>query len=446
MNESEIGADFKISESKSEVRYAPNITTDIMVDSTKNRPKAISNPYYTTNIRKINIEKIIEVIAGYFGVTKREILSKGRTKKVVEARHILIYLLREIKKLSFPEIGRIVGGRDHTTSIYAHGKVKKELKTSKDIEEIIKDLTNIIRGLKQIEEKPAKVIIPDAEREIVRPPNYTYRRLTKREEEMVSNWRKNIVLEKIAQKHGVTRERVRQIVSKAIRQEAINRSLEEGFTVDLDEVLKSEKELRSQHGKKAKKEPERRKERRWSQFYTQCVKCGSTSFPHLRKGLCAMCGGNVSGKHRERILEQADGVCSRCGIDRKNARIKYRRDFYITKQKEVLCRKCFLKTTGKKLSKVAGWSRNYNRCIKCQSTQYPHFSKGYCEKCTPEFTPQKREKLINEIGAMCHKCGISRTDVQRKFKRDLFLTKNIGALCKKCFYKYRFNSKYFSSK
>ncbi len=400
-----------------------------MADSTKSSP----------------IEKIIEVIAGYFGVTKKEILSKGRTKKVVEARYILIYFLRELKKLSYPEIGRIVGGRDHTTSIYAHGKIKEELKTSKDIEEVIKDLTDIISGLKQIEGKPAKIIILAADREIVRPPNYTYRHLTKREEEMISDWRKNIVLEKIAQKHGVTRERVRQIVSKAIRQEAINRSLEEGFAIDLDEVLKSEKELRSQYGREAKKEPVK-KEKRWSRFYTQCIKCGSTSFPHLRKGLCVMCGGNVSGKHRESILEQAGGVCSRCGIDRKSARIQFGRDFYITKQKEVLCRKCFLKITGKKLSRVAGWSRNYNRCIKCQTTQYPHFSKGYCEKCTPEFTPQKREKLINEMGAMCNKCGISRTDAQRKFKRDLFLTKNNGTLCKKCFHKYRFNSKYLSSK
>jgi len=401
----------------------------------------LMNDNYISSVRSASVDKIIDAISGYFEISKKEILSKRRTKNLVEARHILVYFLRELKKLSFPEIGRIVGGRDHTTSIYAHGKVKEELKTSETIQAIITELSDIISDLKTGEKKPIKITRPTTHQEIVRPPNYTYRNITKREKDMVEDWRKNIVLEKIAQKHKITRERVRQIVFRAIRQEAINRSLEEGFAIDLDEVLKSEKELRSQYGKREEEKPEK-KEKRWSRFYTHCVQCRTTHYPHLRKGLCALCGGGVYGKHRERIIDEVGGVCTKCGIDRKTAKIIYGRDFYITKQKEVLCRRCFQKITGKALSKSTGWSRKYNRCIKCQSTQNPHFSKGYCRKCTPEITPEKREELIEKIGGVCKKCGITRTEAKRKLKRDLYLIKNGWTLCRKCFHKYRFNQKY----
>lgn len=85
--------------------------------------------------------KILKSVADYYEVKTDEIASRCRKKKVVKPRQISIYLLRNEINLSFPEIGNLIGGRDHSTAIYAFEKIKKEL----DENEILQDQINFIR-------------------------------------------------------------------------------------------------------------------------------------------------------------------------------------------------------------------------------------------------------------------------------------------------------------
>ena len=83
-------------------------------------------------------EKILETIADYFNIKAEEIVNKSRKKQVVKPRQIAFYLLRTEIDMSYPEIGKFMGGRDHSTAIYAYNKIKKELDLSDDLNNQVK--------------------------------------------------------------------------------------------------------------------------------------------------------------------------------------------------------------------------------------------------------------------------------------------------------------------
>lgn len=62
-------------------------------------------------------------VAGAFGVTVQNLIGPDRRQEVVLPRQIAMYLLREETKYSLPKIGEAMGGRDHTTVMYACQKV-----------------------------------------------------------------------------------------------------------------------------------------------------------------------------------------------------------------------------------------------------------------------------------------------------------------------------------
>jgi chromosomal replication initiator protein len=68
-------------------------------------------------------EAIVETVASEFNLSREEILSRNRSRKVALPRQIAMYLLRDVVNASFPQIGETMGGRDHTTVLYAYEKV-----------------------------------------------------------------------------------------------------------------------------------------------------------------------------------------------------------------------------------------------------------------------------------------------------------------------------------
>ncbi|MCF0113807.1 MAG: chromosomal replication initiator protein DnaA [Erysipelotrichaceae bacterium] len=84
--------------------------------------------------------KIIKAVADYYGLTKQQLTSKTRTKKVATARHIAIYLSRKILDLPYIKIGEEFGGRDHSTIMSACEKVEKQLKESEALNLAIKEI------------------------------------------------------------------------------------------------------------------------------------------------------------------------------------------------------------------------------------------------------------------------------------------------------------------
>jgi chromosomal replication initiator protein len=71
---------------------------------------------------------VVDLVARKFNLTAEKLLGRDRTKDVAYPRQIAMYLLREEAKISFPQIGEALGGRDHSTVMSAIDKVKDQYK------------------------------------------------------------------------------------------------------------------------------------------------------------------------------------------------------------------------------------------------------------------------------------------------------------------------------
>jgi chromosomal replication initiator protein len=81
----------------------------------------------------ISPKKIIQMVADFYDLKEKDLLSSSRKKEVVKPRQIAMYLLKEELKSSYPFIGRRLGGKDHTTAIHAYEKIVKELEANENL-------------------------------------------------------------------------------------------------------------------------------------------------------------------------------------------------------------------------------------------------------------------------------------------------------------------------
>lgn len=87
----------------------------------------LANSSGVTARQSLTPKQMVETVGQFYSISIEEILSKNREKKVAMPRQIIMYLMREELKMSYPAIGDELGGRDHTTAMHAHEKVSKEL-------------------------------------------------------------------------------------------------------------------------------------------------------------------------------------------------------------------------------------------------------------------------------------------------------------------------------
>ena len=89
-------------------------------------------------------EALINTVAEYFNLSVEDITSKKRDRKVVLARHITMYFLREQNHDSFTEIGKILGNRNHATALHAYEKIAGEMSINPDLRQQICQIKRII--------------------------------------------------------------------------------------------------------------------------------------------------------------------------------------------------------------------------------------------------------------------------------------------------------------
>ncbi len=90
--------------------------------------------------KKIETKSIIAQTALHFSLQEEDLLGSQRTQSVVKARQIAIYLCRELLALSSPALGKVFGGRDHSTIIHSINKVKKLHETDSDMQNSIEEI------------------------------------------------------------------------------------------------------------------------------------------------------------------------------------------------------------------------------------------------------------------------------------------------------------------
>lgn len=77
--------------------------------------------------RSVTSTQLIETVCGFYNVSTENVCGKSREKKLSFPRQVIMYLLRNDLKMSFPAIGDELGGRDHTTAMHANEKISKEV-------------------------------------------------------------------------------------------------------------------------------------------------------------------------------------------------------------------------------------------------------------------------------------------------------------------------------
>jgi chromosomal replication initiator protein len=90
------------------------------------------------------IERVISVVTKKYGITPDDVKSRKRTDNVANARHICIYIIRQLTELSLGDIGKIFS-RDHSTAIASIEKVNINIKTVRNYEA---DLNRLIKEIK----------------------------------------------------------------------------------------------------------------------------------------------------------------------------------------------------------------------------------------------------------------------------------------------------------
>lgn len=89
--------------------------------------------------RIISLKKILKTVADFYDIADKDILSQNRKRNIAHPRQVLMYLMRQDLKNSYPLIGSRLGGRDHTTVIHACSKIENALKNNN--EELIEEVS-----------------------------------------------------------------------------------------------------------------------------------------------------------------------------------------------------------------------------------------------------------------------------------------------------------------
>jgi len=94
--------------------------------------------------KHLALEEIVKIIAGFYTIEPEKIYEKTRKKEIVYVRQIVMYVLREYFNISYPAIGKEIGGRDHTTVIHSYERVVENLKEDPNLQQEIDQLRSTL--------------------------------------------------------------------------------------------------------------------------------------------------------------------------------------------------------------------------------------------------------------------------------------------------------------
>jgi chromosomal replication initiator protein len=91
-------------------------------------------------------QKIIELVAKEWQTTVEALLGRDRSQKIAQPRQVAMYLLRKETDASLPQIGEVLGGRDHTTVMYAIQKIASDIETKTDLRKRVVNVKQQLYG------------------------------------------------------------------------------------------------------------------------------------------------------------------------------------------------------------------------------------------------------------------------------------------------------------
>jgi len=100
--------------------------------------------YTPVKTRAVTIAGIQQGVALWFGIPLAEMTSDRRSREVARPRQVAMYLSKLLTPRSLPEIGRVFGGRDHTTVIHAIRQIDRLQKTDPKLRQDVVHLTRLL--------------------------------------------------------------------------------------------------------------------------------------------------------------------------------------------------------------------------------------------------------------------------------------------------------------
>lgn len=94
-------------------------------------------------LKRGSLEEISQIVCEFYGVDLKEIKGQRRQAEIVKPRQVLMYLMKYELNMTFPTIGREIGGRDHTTAMHSVDKVEKDMKKSPELFEELKRIKEL---------------------------------------------------------------------------------------------------------------------------------------------------------------------------------------------------------------------------------------------------------------------------------------------------------------
>jgi chromosomal replication initiator protein len=94
----------------------------------------------------MSIERIQELTSSALEIERESLTSARRSRQVVYARQVAMYLCRELTDHSLPAIAQRFGGRDHTTVLHAHRRVQKQMLVDVPTRELVDRLLKDLKG------------------------------------------------------------------------------------------------------------------------------------------------------------------------------------------------------------------------------------------------------------------------------------------------------------
>lgn len=99
---------------------------------------------YTTVDGMSQSDAVKRAVCAYYGISKDDLVSRRRTSPLIRPRQMAQYILRITTTMSVPQIGRLVGNRDHTTVLYSIEKIQRLAETDAAVAAEIADLKKML--------------------------------------------------------------------------------------------------------------------------------------------------------------------------------------------------------------------------------------------------------------------------------------------------------------
>ena len=126
------------------IAYASLTHSPITIEITE---KAL-NDIVLQKEKVISADYIQEVVAKYYNIDKKDLVSTKKSNDIVYPRQIAMYLCRSIGQMSFPKIAEEFNKKDHTTIMHAYKKIEKDIKENSNTKMIVESVKNIIKDAK----------------------------------------------------------------------------------------------------------------------------------------------------------------------------------------------------------------------------------------------------------------------------------------------------------